>query len=110
MSENLQPATDTSSAPPPSDAAPDVFRHIDNPITGSGDEQIVREATRQREREWEQGVGGPDPFAEQRAPVVERKYDGRDKSSRTLRQASTEVSLAKTLERPDVQFAKATQG
>lgn len=110
MSENLQPATDTSSAPPPSDDAPDVFRHIDNPITGSGDEQIVREATRQREREWEQGVGGPDPFAEQRAPVVERRYDGRDKSGRTLRQASTEVSLAKTLERPDVQFAKAAQG
>jgi hypothetical protein len=105
MSENLQPVTDTSSAPPPSDDAPDVFRHIDNPITGSGDEQLVRAAMaegRKREREWEQGVGGDDSFAEQRAPVVERKYDGRDKSSRTLRQASMEVSLAKTLERPDV--------
>jgi hypothetical protein len=81
MSENLRPATDTSSAPPASDDAPDVFRHIDNPITGSGDEQIVRAAMaegRKREREWEQGVGGDDPFAEQRAPVVERKYDGRD--------------------------------
>ena len=116
MSDTYQPTTtDTSSAPPPpsSDAAPDVFKHIDRRIEGGTDEQNVREATRQqreREREWESGVGGDDPFAEQRAPVVERKYDGRDKSSRTLRQASTEVSLAKTLERPDVQFAKATQG
>jgi hypothetical protein len=105
------PFPDTSAPPPPAESdAPDVVRsRIDRPIERETDEENVREATRQM-REWEQGVGGDDPFAEQRAPVLERKYDGRDKSSRTLRQASTEVSLAKTLERPDVQFAKATQG
>ena len=85
-----------------------VRSRIDRPIEGGTDEANVREATRQM-REWESGVGGDDPFAEQRAPVVERAYP-RGAGERSLRQASTEVSLAKTLERPDVQFAKAAQG
>jgi hypothetical protein len=70
---------ETASPPPPTESdAPDAVRsRIARPIEGGTDEENVREATRQM-REWEQGVGGDDPFAEQRAPVVERKYDGRD--------------------------------
>jgi hypothetical protein len=105
------PANDT---PPPPSAAPDVVhRHIPEPIsTGRGDEENIRESVRvlneKRERQWESG--GDDPFAEQRAPVIERHYGRRDKSTKTLKQATTDLSNRHFEELPDVQQNAAGSG
>jgi hypothetical protein len=71
-----QGPNETAPPPPPVETdAPDVVtRHIDAPITGGSDEQLVREATRQyrqREKDWERGVGS-DVFEEQREVASER--------------------------------------
>jgi hypothetical protein len=90
-----------------------IEQRIDRPIDLGSDEENIREATRQmreREREWEQGVGSDDPFSEQRSPVIEVKYDGRDSSAKTLRQATKDVSDRHLLEKPEAQFAMQTFG
>jgi hypothetical protein len=102
------PFPDTSAPPPPVETdAPDVVtRHIDAPITGGSDEQLVREATRQYQRKRdEESAIGPDAFEEQRAPVIERRYDGRDTSSKSLREATKDLSDRHLLEKPEARFA-----
>jgi hypothetical protein len=102
------PFPDTSAPPPPveTDAPDEVTRHIDAPITGGSDEQLVREATRQYQRKRdEESTIGPDAFEEQRAPVIERRYDGRDTSSKSLREATKELSDRHLLEKPEARFA-----
>jgi hypothetical protein len=108
------PANDTA-APPPRSAPDVVHRHIPEPIsTGRGDEENIRESVRvlneKRERQWESGAGGDDPFAEQHAPVIERHYDRRDKSTKTLKQATTDLSNRHFEELPDVQQNAAWAG
>jgi hypothetical protein len=106
------PANDTP--PPPPSTAPDVVhRHIPEPIsTGRGDEENIRESVRvlneKRERQWESG--GDDPFAEQRAPVIERHYGRRDKSPKSLKQATADISNRHFEELPDVQQTSAWLG
>lgn len=80
-----------------------VTRRIDGPIiTGGTDEENIRQAT----REWEQGKGGhDDAFLEQRAPVVERKYDGREHGAKTLQEATRDISNAHFDEHADTQLA-----
>src|SRR5215831_4961479 len=80
-----------------------VTRRIDGPIiTGGTDEENIRQAT----REWEQGKGGhDDAFLEQRAPVVERKYDGREHGTKTLQEATTDLSNAHFEEHADTRLA-----
>src|SRR5215467_5265045 len=80
-----------------------VTRRIDGPIiTGGTDEENIRQAT----REWEQGKGGhDDAFLEQRAPVVERKYDGREHGTKTLQEATRDISNAHFDEHADTRLA-----
>jgi hypothetical protein len=113
LSDIATNTTDTSAPPPPSSDAPDVFSHINSPIEGATDEQAVRAATaeqrKRREQEaeaaWSRGEISDDAFAEQRAPVIERRYDGRDKSTKTLKEASHDLTEGKKWERADVQSA-----
>jgi hypothetical protein len=90
-----------------SDAPDVVHRGVDNPIEGGSDEERVRASVRElnKQREWESGIGGDDPFAEQRAPVLERKYDGRDRSSKSLRETTSDISNAHRMEKVDTHLA-----
>jgi hypothetical protein len=85
------------------DEAPDVItRRIDGPIiTGGTDEENIRQAT----REWEQGAGGHDPFIEQRNEVIERRYDGREHGTKTLQEATRDISNAHFDEHADTRLA-----
>src|SRR6266446_5321467 len=91
--------------------APNVFERIDAPIKGTSDDELVKESVNalneKRRKEWESGVGGPDPFESQRNLVdVELKYDGRDNRTKTLREATKDVSDRHLLERPEAQLAR----
>jgi len=97
-----------SEALPLSSAATDeapadvITRRIDGPIISGGtDEEMVRRAT----KEWEQGLGGDDPFIEQRNGVVERKYDGREHGAKTLQEATRDISNAHFDEHADTRLA-----
>src|SRR5258707_10712638 len=101
MSKSYQPTSDTTAPPPPpiDGGAPD-----NGVIDRGNDVDNIKEATRQvrerREREWEGGISD-DAFAEQNAPTLERQYDGRDRSTKSLRTASKDLSDAHRLERDD---------
>jgi hypothetical protein len=100
------PFPDTSAPPPPPAETPDVMRsRIERPIERGTDEENVREATRQM-REWEAGVGGPDPFEEQRAPILERRYDGRDTEAKSLKTTTKDLSDQHWVERPETEILR----
>jgi len=98
---SLAKALPISSAAADEAPADVITRRIDRPIEGGTDEEMVRRAT----KEWEQGLGGDDPFIEQRNAVVERTYDGRDHGTKTLQEATTDLSNAHFEELPDTRFA-----
>jgi hypothetical protein len=50
---------------------------------------------------------GEDAFAEQRALVLERRYDGRDKSTKTLRETTKDLSDRHWVERPETEILRA---
>jgi hypothetical protein len=81
---------------------------IADSISGDSDEAKIRASVdalnEKRRKDWESGVG-PDIFEEQNAPVLERKYDGRDKSAKSLREATKDLSDQHRLEKPDAKMA-----
>jgi hypothetical protein len=97
------------SPPPRAEDAPDVVsRGVPDAISGSSDEELVRESVKALNRQRD---GGPDPFAEQRNLVdVELKYDGRDDKPKSLRQATKDVSDRHLLEKPEAQLAMSRWG
>jgi hypothetical protein len=115
VQENIAPTNDV----PPSV----IERHISNPIDSSDYAELRREAGEEirnpqadaasaalkekRQRDWESGVGGDDPFAEQDRTVIPREFDGRFKGPVSLREATRALSDAKHDERADVQRAAA---
>jgi hypothetical protein len=106
-----QGPNETAPPPPPPPKEPvgvPIEQRIDRPIDLGSDEENIREATRQmreREREWESGVG-PDVFEAQRAPILERKYDGRDHEPKSLKQATKDLSDRHWVERPETEILR----
>src|SRR5258708_11709204 len=94
--------------PPPPRPADDprdvVTRQIEAPIKGSSDDELVRESVRALNRQRE--LGGDDPFAEQNAPVLERRYDGRDTGTKSLKQATKDLSDQHWIERPETEILR----
>jgi hypothetical protein len=92
--------------------APDVIsRGVPDAIEGSSDEALVKESVNalneKRRKDWESGVGGPDPFESQRNLVdTELRYDGRDTRTKTLREAAKDTSDRHLLDRPEAQIAR----
>jgi hypothetical protein len=103
--ETASPSTDSD--------APNVFDRIDAPIKGSGDEDTIRESVKalneKRQRDWEQGAISDDAFAEQNAPVLERKYP-KGHGAKSLKQASEDLSDAHRDEKPEAVWAAARHG
>jgi hypothetical protein len=105
--------------PSPAESEPidGVDRGVPDAIRGSSDDELIKESVNalneKRRKEWESGVGGtdPDPFASQRNLVdVELKYDSRDDRTKTLREATKDVSDRHLLDRPEAQLARAQFG
>jgi hypothetical protein len=84
-----------------------LSKHIPDAIEGGTDEERVRASVaalnKQREREWEQGIG-PDVFEEQRRPTQELKY-GRGHGSKTLKEATDDITAYHRMQKPDVRLA-----
>jgi hypothetical protein len=114
--------TGGSTPPPPAENdAPDVVRsRIDRPIDLGSDQANLEEATRQRRREWEEGLHGDNPpdmgteeqptIARQKAGIIERRIQADYEPARTAYTGLKEVTQALSdqhwLERPESQFAR----
>jgi hypothetical protein len=100
---------ETAPPPPPAntDTPPDVVsRGVPDAIEGGTDEQKIRASVRELNKQRD--ATGEDPFAEQHAPTLERRYDGRDQSPKTLREATRDLSERHLLEKPEAQLAMRT--
>src|SRR5260221_8113987 len=122
MSDVAYNNPDVGSPPPPAENdAPDVVRErIERPIDLGSDQANLEEATRQRHREWEQGLHGDSPpdmgteeqptIARQNAGIIERRIQADYKPARTaytgLKEITQALSDQKWLERPESQFAR----
>src|SRR6266478_3270066 len=103
-----------SSAPPPPPAENDpidvVSRGVPDAIEGGSDEERIRasvsELKKQRERDWESGAISDDAFAGQNAPILERRYDGRDTEAKSLKTATTDLSNQHWIERPETEILR----
>jgi hypothetical protein len=101
---DYQPANDTPATPPPELVGTPIEERISNPIdTGKGDEANLRAATeelrKRREKDWESGAISDDAFAEQRAPVLERRYD-KGHGAKKLLEATKDLTDAHREESP----------
>jgi hypothetical protein len=99
----------TVNAPESAPVGTPIEERISNPIdTGKGDEANLRAATealrKQRQKDWESGVGGDDVFAEQNAPLQELKYRP-GHGEKSLRAVTKDVSDLHRMERSDARFA-----
>jgi hypothetical protein len=100
---------ETAPPPPPAntDTPPDVVsRGVPDAIEGGTDEQKIRASVRELNKQRD--ATGEDPFAEQHAPILERKYHANDKSQKTLRAATADLSERHLLEKPEAQLAMRT--
>jgi hypothetical protein len=100
---------ETAPPPPPAntDTPPDVVsRGVPDAIEGGTDEQKIRASVRELNKQRD--ATGEDPFAEQHAPILERKYHANDKSQKTLRAATVDLSERHLLEKPEAQLAMRT--
>jgi hypothetical protein len=110
--KGLTPFETGSTPPPPADDPVDVVtRQIDAPIKGASDDELVRESVKalneKRRRDWESGAISDDAFAEQNAPILERRYNGRDTEAKSLKQATTDLSNQHWIERPETEILRA---
>jgi hypothetical protein len=109
--------------PPPAgeSTAPDVVgSRIDRPIDLGNDQANLEEATRQRRREWEEGLHGDSPpdmgteeqptIARQKAGIIERRIQADYEPARTaytgLKQVTQALSDQHILESPEANLVR----